>query len=58
MRQDALRQGPYEQGQEGELGLNCGVYLTGSRRDNGCLWSVKPACPDFLESLCSSAADG
>ena len=38
--QDALRDGPFEQGQTTELGLNCGIYLTDSTLDTGCLWVI------------------
>lgn len=38
--QDALREGAFEQGQFTELGLNCGIYLTDSRLDTGCLWVI------------------
>eukprot|EP01052_Picozoa_sp_SAG31_P032648 SAG31_NODE_3601_length_4085_cov_1.880582_4_plen_93_part_00 len=34
--QDALRSGPYEVGQQEELGMNCGIYLTPSSKSNGC----------------------
>lgn len=38
--QDALRAGPFEQGQHSELGLNCGIYLTDSTLATGCLWVI------------------
>ncbi len=38
--QDALRDGAFEQGPAAELGLNCGIYLTESKLDTGCLWVI------------------